>query len=140
MRIISKDKYSLELTSALREFLKSKYDVNTDLGSYTEMDAIKRGIGSIDYQDWSNFAEYDFVNDIHDLWTGKAMLEPEEERNYYKMAGVTSDTGGALYLGLRNNKFFLTPKIELARKFTKDDLNTSSISSEIRYISLVKVD
>ena len=61
MRTISKDKYSLELTNALREFLESKYNSDTDIGSYTEMDAIKRGIASTEYQDWSNFAEYDFV-------------------------------------------------------------------------------
>ena len=140
MRTISKDKYSLELTNALREFLESKYNSDTDIGSYTEMDAIKRGIASTEYQDWSNFAEYDFVNDIHDLWTGKAMFEPEEERNYYKVSGVISNTGCALYLGLSNSELFLTTKIELAHKFTKDDLNTASINSGMSCIGLEKVD
>ena len=140
MRTISKDKYSLELTNTLREFLKSKYNANTDIGSHTEMDAIKAGVGSPDYLDWSNLDEAHFVNDIHDLWNGKAEIEPEEERNYYKMVGVQSDIGGNLYLGIRNNELFFTPKMIFAYKFTKNDLHNVLIKAKICSTSVVKVD
>ena len=140
MRTISKDKYSLELTNTLREFLESKYNADTDIGSYTEMDAIKRGVASIEYQDWSNFAEYDFVNDVHDLWNGKAEIEPEEERSYYKMVGVQSDIGSNLYLGIRNSELFFTPEMMFAYKFTKNDLHDALIKAKICSISVERVE
>lgn len=140
MRTISKDKYSLELTNALREFLKSKYNANTDIGYHTEIDAIKAGVGSLDYSDWSNLDEVNFVNDIHDLWNGEAEIEPDEERNYYKMVGVQSDIGGNLYLGIRNNKLFFTPKMIFAYKFTKNDLHNALIKAKIVSIGVERVE
>lgn len=139
MRTISKNKYSAELTNILREFSKSKYEIYTDSGDYTELDAIRAGINSLDYLDWDNLAEDDFLGDVHALWIGEAVIEPEDERNYYKMAKTKSTEGNDLYLGLRNDELFLTPKFDFAHKFTEDDLHTALIKAKLCSTSITKV-
>ena len=48
--------------------------------------------------------------------------------------------GGNLYLGIRNNQLFFTPKMIFAYKFTKNDLHNALIKAKIVSIGVEKVE